>query len=79
VTDGDRRFVFLGSFEGGLPDAFEIPEEPLRKIEARLDAERAQREAEAAKAKLQIMQSARSQGRLKRALRAAFGRRRPSQ
>jgi hypothetical protein len=44
VTDGDRRFVYLGSFEGGLPNTFEIPAEPLRKIEAGLDAERAEAE-----------------------------------
>jgi hypothetical protein len=44
VTDGNRRFVYLGSFEGGLPSTFEIPEEPRRKIEAGLDAERAEAE-----------------------------------
>jgi hypothetical protein len=73
--NAERRMVYLGSFTGGLPDIFEIPAEPLRKIEARLDTERAQREAEAERAKLAVMQAARSQGRLKRALRAVFGRR----
>jgi hypothetical protein len=44
TDDGQRRFVYLGSFEGGLPNVFEIPEEPLRKIEAQLDRERAEAE-----------------------------------
>jgi hypothetical protein len=71
----DRKFVFFGSFEGGLPSVFEIPQEPMRRIEAELDAKHARQAAEAAKAKLAIMQAARAQSRLKRALRVVgFGR-----
>jgi hypothetical protein len=73
VTDGDRRFVFLGSFEGGLPHTFEIPEEPLRKIEVRLDAERAEAErvrlaALADIERVRNTRSARTMRRFKRAL-----------
>jgi hypothetical protein len=45
MSEGDkRRFITLGTFDGGLPDIFEIPAEPLRKIEAGLEAERAEAE-----------------------------------
>jgi hypothetical protein len=68
-----RRMVYLGSFEGGT-DIVVIPEPTLARASAQLDAERAAREMAEAKAKLATMQAARSQGRLKRALRAVFRR-----
>jgi hypothetical protein len=72
----ERRFVYLGTFsDGGLPDVFEIPTEALQKVEANLDAARAKREAEAAKARAAVLGAARAQGRLKRARHAVFRRR----
>ena len=41
MTEPERKFIFLGSFENGLPDTFEIPMAPLQKIEQQLDAEKA--------------------------------------
>ena len=73
MTDTPRR-IFLGHYEGGTTHVV-IPSAPLAALDQKLAVERAQREAEAEKAKLAVMQSARSQSRLKRALPAiGFGR-----
>jgi hypothetical protein len=71
--NAERRMVYLGSFTGGLPDIFEIPAEPLRKIEAGLDAERAEAErvrlaALADIERVKNTQRARAMRRLTRAL-----------
>jgi hypothetical protein len=69
-----RRMVYLGSFEGGT-DIVVNPEPTLARASAQLDAERAAREMAEAKGKLATMQSARANGRLRKALAAVFGRR----
>ena len=66
--------IFLGTFEGGT-DIVIIPPGVLDAANAKLDAARAAREREAERSRLAVMQAARAQGRLKRALRAVFGRR----
>jgi hypothetical protein len=70
--NAERRLIYLGSFEGGLPSVFEIPAEPLQRIEQKLDAEHAQRAAEAAKAKAAVLGAARNRGRLRKLMRAVF-------
>jgi hypothetical protein len=70
-----RHMVYLGTFSDGMPTHAIIPREVWESAAQKLDAERARREAEAEKARLGVMQAARSQGRLKRALRAVLGRR----
>ena len=67
------RRIFLGSFEGGT-DIVVIPPGVLDAANVKLDAARAAREREAERTRLAVMQAARSQGRLKRALRAVFRR-----
>jgi hypothetical protein len=71
-----RRLIEIGSYELGA-NVVVVPRAPLAAIEAKLAAERVQREADAEKARLAVMQAARSQGRLRRALKAVFGRRIP--
>jgi hypothetical protein len=66
--------VYLGSFEAGT-DIVVIPLGVLDAANAQLDAARPARERETERAKLATLQAARAQGRLKRALRAVFGRR----
>jgi hypothetical protein len=72
MTEGPK-LIYLGVVEGGT-NAIVLPTQPLRRIEARLDREQAKREAEAAKAKLRIMQDVRGRVRLKKALKICFGR-----
>jgi hypothetical protein len=68
------RLIYLGSFEGGVHH-LTIPRAPLEALEQKLAAERASRELAAEKMKLATMQSARANGRLRKALTAVFGRR----
>jgi hypothetical protein len=72
----EPKRVFLGSYEGGTTNVV-IPAAALARANAEFDAERAAKARAEQKAALAIMQAARSQGRLKRALRAVFGRRLP--
>jgi hypothetical protein len=67
------KLIYLGTFPEGLPTHVILPTEPIRRIEARLAAEQARRQAEAAKAKLQVMQAARGRTKLTRALTLVFG------
>jgi hypothetical protein len=71
MTDGPK-LIYLGTVENA--NAIILPTQPVRRVEARLERERAKREAEAAKAKLAIMQQARGRVRLKKALKICFGR-----
>jgi hypothetical protein len=70
--------VFLGNYEGGLNHLI-VPREAWTQAEAKLDAERERREAErmqrealAASARLQAVQDARIRGRLRKLTRALF-------
>jgi hypothetical protein len=63
--------IYLGSFESGT-DIVIIPEPTIARAHAQLDAEQARREAAAAKAKLQVVQSARARGKLRKLMRAVF-------
>jgi hypothetical protein len=74
--DGESRRIFLGCYEGGTTHVV-VPREILQSADQKLAADRAAREAAAEKAKLQVLQSARNQGRLRRALHAVFRRRIP--
>jgi hypothetical protein len=78
MSDEPRRFIHLGTFDGGLPSVFEIPTAPLQKIEQKLNAEHAARELAAEKAKTaaltEALRSARNRGKLKRALHGMFRR-----
>jgi hypothetical protein len=71
MNDDNPRRVYIGSYEGGTAHII-IPAPALARANEVLDAERARREAEAAKAKLQILQSARNRGRLRKLMRAVF-------
>jgi hypothetical protein len=74
TDEGAPNRIFLGTYEGGTTHVI-VPREILQSADQKLAADRAAREAAAEKARLATMQAARSQGRLKRALRAVFGRR----
>jgi len=77
MSDDEKRLIYLGSFSDGLPTHVILPAAPIRRVEAALDAERQKREREAERARLAVLQAAKSRGRLRRALRACFQRRRP--
>jgi hypothetical protein len=74
--DAERRFIHLGTFDGGLPSVFEIPMAPLQKIEQQLDAEHAQRQAEAEREKTAALttalQSAHNRRKLRKLLHVVF-------
>jgi hypothetical protein len=70
----ERKLVYLGNFEAGLHHLI-IPAPAIRKVEAVFDAERRQREMEAERARLAIVQAAKSRSKLKRAMHAVFRRR----
>jgi hypothetical protein len=75
MTDRTRdvsKMIFLGNFEEGVHH-LTIPAGITRPVVARLDAEHAQREREASRAKLSVMQAARGRAKLKRALTLCFG------
>jgi hypothetical protein len=65
--------VYLGTVEGGA-NIIIIPPQTLTRANQIFDAERAQREALAAKARLQVMQAAKARGKLRRVMTACFGR-----
>jgi hypothetical protein len=71
MNDEPRKMVYLGTFDSGLHH-LTLPAAPIRRIEARLDAEREKREREVERARLAVLQTARARSRLKRALRACF-------
>jgi hypothetical protein len=68
-----RRMIYLGSIDAA--DTIIIPPEIWEPATKKLDDERAARELAAEKARLATMQSARANGRLRKALTAVFGRR----
>jgi hypothetical protein len=76
MSVNEPKRIHIGTFSEGVPNILYVPAGALKPFTDVLDRERAQREAAAAKARLQIMQQARSRGRLKRALAACFGGRR---
>jgi hypothetical protein len=76
VNDEPRR-IFLGSYEAGTTHVI-IPSQAVNRANEAFDRERKRREMEAAKAKLRVLQDARSAGRLKRALASVFRRGRSS-
>jgi hypothetical protein len=79
ADDGNPKLIYLGTVEGGA-NVIVVPRAALASVEQKLDAEHARREAEAAKAKLAVLQSARARGRLRKLMRAVFrGHRRISQ
>jgi hypothetical protein len=63
--------IFIGSFESGV-NTLVIPSQVLERANDQLDRERQRREAAAARAKLQVLQSARNRGRLRKALARVF-------
>jgi hypothetical protein len=69
-----RRMIYLGSIDAA--DNVIIPREAFARADAESARERAAKALADEKAALAITQAARAQGRLKRALRAVFGRRR---
>jgi hypothetical protein len=54
VTDEGPRLTYLGTYESGVHH-LTSPRAVLAPVEQKIDAERARREAEAVKAKLQIL------------------------
>jgi hypothetical protein len=75
MNDEPKRII-IGTFSEGLPDVLYVPAGALKPFTDVLDRERAKREAKTSKAKLATLQAARNQGKLERAMRACFGRRR---
>ena len=72
ITDDQgnpRNLVYLGSFEGGTT-ALVLPQELMARAAAQLDVEKARRERDEALARLAVMQAARAQGKLRKALHA---------
>jgi hypothetical protein len=74
------RLILLGSFESGTHNVV-VPAVAFARANAEFDRERAARElaaakaeAEAPKARLQVVQTARNRGKLRKALRMVFGR-----
>lgn len=72
MTDETPKRVFLGSFEGGLPSYFEIPQPILERAGAQLDAERARREALAGETRRAALSRAKSMGKLRKLARTLF-------
>jgi hypothetical protein len=70
----ERKMIHIGTFSEGLPNVLFVPTGALKPYTDVLDSERAKREAEAAKARLQITQQARARSKLKRAMNAVFRR-----
>jgi hypothetical protein len=68
-----RRMIYLGTVDAA--DTIVIPAAAFQRANAELAAERASRELAAEKMKLATMQSARANGRLRKALTAVFRRR----
>ena len=75
MTDGEPKRILVGVFSEGLPSVLIIPRDGLKPAEVKLDAERERlagerrtRERLASEARLQVMQSARAQGKLRKAL-----------
>jgi hypothetical protein len=75
MTEQEPRRIYLGAFEGGLNKLI-LPARALDRANNVFDAERAQREREASRAKTMALQDARNRGKLKKALTACFGHRR---
>jgi hypothetical protein len=73
MNDDEPRRIYIGNYEGGTTHLI-IPAPVLARADAALAAERKRREHEADMARLRVLQAARNQGRLKKALRAVFGR-----
>jgi hypothetical protein len=73
MNDEPNR-IFIGSFDGGV-NTVVIPNQVIERANAKLDAERRKREAAAAKAKMEVLQDARSRGRLKKAFKLILRRR----
>lgn len=76
ITDDQgnpRRLVYLGTYDGSTT-ALVIPAPIIERATKQLDQERARREKLANEARTAALRSARNQSRLKRALRAVFGR-----
>jgi hypothetical protein len=70
-TDEGPKLIYLGSFDSGLHH-LTLPAAPIRRIEARLDAEREKREREVERARLAVLQAAQARSKLRRALSACF-------
>jgi hypothetical protein len=77
MAEREATKIHIGTFSEGLPNILFVPAGALRPVTDVLDRERAQREALESKKKLAVLQQAKSRGRLRRALRACFGRGRP--
>jgi hypothetical protein len=75
MGDDEPTKVLIGVFGEGMPNVLYIPRGGLKPAEQIFDAERKKREAAAAAAKLQILQSARARGKLTKALKLVFNRR----
>jgi hypothetical protein len=70
------RLIPLGTFEGGLNHLI-IPREAFVRADAEAERARAAKALADEKAALAVLQAARRQGRLRRAVKAVFGRRTP--
>jgi hypothetical protein len=63
-----RTRIHIGTFGEGLPRVLYFPPGSLKPAEQILDREREKREALVVKAKMQVLQQARAQGRQRKAL-----------
>lgn len=73
ITDDQgrpRNLVYLGTFSEGVPNIAVLPHELMARAAAQLDVEKARRERDEALARLAVMQAARAQGKLRKALHA---------
>jgi hypothetical protein len=71
MNDADNpRRIYLGTVESA--DTIIIPRAALDEASAKLDAARERRTREEARAKAEVLQSARNRGRLRKLLRAVF-------
>jgi hypothetical protein len=71
----DTKRIYLGTIDMG-PTVIVVPKRALDRANETFNAAQKQREKEAALAKLQIAQGARSRLKLTKAMRAVFGHRR---
>jgi hypothetical protein len=70
MSDTPNR-IYIGSYEPGVTHLI-VPRQVLAQANDRLDAERRARETAEAKARMQVLQQAKSRGRLRKALRGVF-------
>lgn len=69
TSDEGPRLTYLGTFTEGVPRVAVIPKEVLRAADERIAAERLKRKLDAEKQALRVMQNARANTRLRKALR----------